>query len=105
MKGIDVSSEADCLNATGVLQNTTLNNTVGNVTRFGKIENVNALGFNFRDTVWVSKTGTLTNIPPSIGVNGFQVGDFVIRVGQISKNQTNPTNKDLLVFVSLIGQL
>lgn len=105
MKSIDVSVEFDSLNVVGILKNQTLNNTIGNVLRLGRIQNVDTLGFNFRDIVYVSKTGGLTNIAPEVGVNGFVPGDFAIRVGHITKNQTNPVNKDFLVAISIIGQL
>jgi len=105
MKSINVSVEFDALNTVGILKAQTLNNTIGNVLRLGRIQNVDALGFNVRDVIYVSKTGGLTSTPPAVGVGGFVTGDFVIRVGHITKNQTNPVNKDFLVAVSIIGQL
>jgi len=105
MKLINVSIEADALSTVGVLKETTLNTLKGKVVRIGKIENVNSLGFALRDAIYVSKTGGLTNTPPTTGVNGFVSGDFVIRLGKIAKNQTNTLQKDFLIEVTIIGQL
>jgi hypothetical protein len=55
--------------------------------------------------MYIDKTGNLTDIKPSIGVNSFIAGDFVISVGVIAKNATNPANKDLVISIDVIGQL
>ena len=102
-KTIDVSVEADALKFIGVTGEPILNASPGPVVNFGKIENIT--GFNFGDVLYVSKIGTLTTTVPDIGVGGFLSGDFVIRVGKVSKNQTNPSLKDLIVQFELVGQL
>jgi hypothetical protein len=105
MKAIDVNNETDCLNSVGVLIEQTLNSEFGSVTRVGKINNVNSLGFAFRDVIYVNKNGDLTNVVPVTGSNGFVAGDFVVRMGKIVKNQTDTLQKDLLVSVEIVGQL
>ena len=57
------------------------------------------------DVLYVSKTGGVTNVKPSIGVDGFTAGDVIIRLGVVSKNRDNPSNKDLIVNVAIIGVL
>lgn len=103
LKLVDVSVEADILNVVGISIASILNNTNGTIVNQGKIENVNL--FNLKDSVWISKTGTLINTAPEVGVNGFQAGDFIVKIGSIIKNQQNPLNKDLLVNIQVIGQL
>lgn len=103
-KLINVAVELDALRAIGITSESVLNATEGLVVGFGRITDVTT-SFVFGDVLYVSKTGTLTTTLPSIGVGGFIAGDFVIKIGKISKNQTNPVNKDLIVQVELIGQL
>jgi hypothetical protein len=98
------SNETQSLNIVGVTEESVLNAEEGSVIGMGRILNV-SLPFALGDFVWVSKTATLTNVTPEIGVGGFDVGDFVIRIGKIVKNQDNPLQKDLIVNISLIGQL
>ena len=104
MKVIDTSLEADSVKATGILKSNTVDQDYGEVVTSGKIENI-ATSLNFGDYVYVSKAGDLTNVFPSIGVNSFISSDYVIRVGVIAKNQANPANKDLLISITLVGQL
>ena len=47
----------------------------------------------------------LTTSIPEIGVAGFLSGDFVVKVGRITKNSDVPANKDFKVEVHIIGQL
>lgn len=101
---IDVSVETSSTTASGIVKASAINNALATVVLNGKIENV-SLSANFGDVVYVSKSGALTSTAPDIGVNGFAAGDFVIKVGQITKNATNPSNKDLLVAWQLMGQL
>lgn len=103
IKPIDVSVESDALRIIGITIQSILNATAGSVMNLGRIENVT--GFNLGDVLYVSKTGGLTTTLPEIGVGGFVASDFVIKIAKISKNQTNPSNKDMIVQIQLIGQL
>lgn len=76
----------------------------GDVIFSGTISNI-TIGASFGDVVYLSKSGTLTTTKPSIGVAGFNIGDWVIRLGVIAKNQDNPTIKDLIVNIQFLGQL
>lgn len=79
------------------------NGNSGDVVTSGKIENINS--FDLGDVIYVSKSGGLTNTKPEIGVDSFVAGDWIISVGVIAKNQSNPSNKDLFVNIQIIGQL
>lgn len=101
---VDVSVEAQALSIVGVASQSIPNNGNGNFSNSGKIENINSLA-DFGDIIYVSKSGTLTNSKPSVGVSGFQSGDFIISVGVIAKNEENPSLKDLVINVNIVGQL
>jgi hypothetical protein len=101
---INVSLEADVFAFIGIAGANISNATRGPVTTNGRVENVTVTG-TFGDAIYVSKTGGLTNVKPDIGVGGFLAGDFVLRVGTIAKNETNPALKDIVLEVRLIGQL
>lgn len=62
-------------------------------------------GVSLGTPVFVSKTGGLTQDYPTIGIDGFVSGDFVIKVGVPTKNQSDATKIDLLVNIHLVGQL
>lgn len=101
---VDVSSEDSARSSFAVVRETTADEQPLEYISSGRIENV-SLAFDYGDTVYVSKIGGLTNIPPSVGVGGFQSLDFIIRVGLIAKNLSNPAQKDLVVDMELEGQL
>jgi hypothetical protein len=101
---INVGIEAETLSIAGVASADIPTATAGNVITSGKIANVSTIAI-FGDVVWVAKSGGLTNLKPSIGIDGFVAGDFVVVVGVIAKNQDNPGNKDLVVNINLVGQL
>ena len=102
--GIDVSTEDEVMSIVGVTRTSIANGTQGPVVLVGLIKNVTITG-NFDDIVYVDKTGALSITKPEIGVGSFVAGDFIIRVGKIVKNKDNPSNKDLLVRISIVGQL
>lgn len=101
---IDVSIEADVDALAGVLNENATSGTDGTIVSSGTIENIST-AFAVGSVVYISKTGILTNVKPSIGLNGFGMNDAVIKVGMIAKNNTNPANKDLLVNLQVIGIL
>ena len=101
---VDVSDELQSMNITGIAAENIANNVAGTITNGGKIENITTSA-DCGDVMYVSKTGTLTQYKPNIAEHGFTVGDWVIRVGVIAKNNTNPLQKDLLVNLEIEGQL
>lgn len=101
---VDVSVEADVDAFIGVLKLASADGTSGQVISSGSIEKIST-PFTVGSAIYISKLGTLTNIKPSIGVNGFGEGDFVVFIGKIAQNADNPADKDLLVLVQVHGQL
>lgn len=101
---VDVSDEEKARTVYGVLSQLSMYGYVACVTSVGRIEDVLITG-NFGDSIYVSKIGTLTNIPPAVGVGGFASGDFSIEVGFLAKNLTNPLQKDLVVRISKAEQI
>lgn len=103
-KAIDVSVEDDALKVLGVASDAIADGAYGYVHTNGKIENV-ITSFAFGDYIYVSKTGGLTNILPSEGVDGFVAGDFIVRVGIITRNRVTPSQKDLVINLMIVGQV
>ena len=103
MAPIDISSDTQSLALLGITTTNVPDSNSGTVISGGKLSNV-SIG-SFGDTLYVSKTGGLTNAKPSEGVAGFASGDWIIRIGVIIKNQDNPANKDLLLQIDIVGQI
>lgn len=101
---VNVSVEAEVLAIIGCMNDVTANNISGGVVSSGSVENIGG-SFNVSESIWLSKSGSLTNIRPEVGVGGFVSGDFVVRVGTIAKNNTFPLQKDLVLELTLVGQL
>lgn len=104
MDYIDVSNEAHAFAVSGVTNTVVPNLSTGPVLTSGRLVNLTT-SFAFGDPVYVSKTGGLTNVKPSLGVDGFVAGDFIIAIGVIGKNADNPANKDLILNIGLVGQI
>lgn len=101
---IDPSVEASALAIAGLTTAAINSGDSGAVMNHGTIYNITT-SFAYRDVVYVSKAGGLTNVKPSVGVGGFVAGDFSIRLGVIKKNVTNPLWKDLLIGINVLGQI
>lgn len=101
---IDPSQEAQVANYLGVLLESTSTGSVGTVALSGLVKNVTT-GFSIGDLVYLSKTGSLTVTVPEIGSGGFVAGDFVVKVGKITKNSTNGSQKDFKVEIEVKGKL
>lgn len=100
---IDVSNES-ALSIVGVTTSDTLDTIFGDVSSSGQLLNVSTVT-NFGDIIYVAKDGTLTNVKPSEGVAGFVVGDFIIRIGVVAKNEINPVFKDIFLNITIVGQI
>ena len=61
--------------------------------------------FSFGDVIYVDKSMALSNVRPSVGVGGFLAGDYIVKIGVVVRNQSNPLVKDLLVGVQVVGKL
>jgi hypothetical protein len=104
MDEIDPSVEAEALSTIGVVKANTADSASGVVVLSGILEDVStaiAVG----SPVFLSKTGGITDVEPDIGSGGFEEGDFVIKIGTIMENSSNPSLKDLHVNIQLVGQL
>lgn len=101
---VDVSSQAVVQAIVGLTAASIPNAANGQVADGGRLENV-SLAFSAGDALYVAKDGTLTNIKPDIGVGGFLSGDFVIFIGVMAVNEFNPSNFDIKLLISVIGEL
>jgi len=104
MNIINPSLESDIDAFAGLTGSLTLNTQTSEVITSGIITDT-GLAFSPGDAVYVSKSGGVTNVKPSIGVSGFIAGDFVIRLGIITQNDANPLLRDLIINTQVIGQL
>lgn len=101
---VNASVEADVINLFGVLLQATANNDLGPVGLLGLIPEV-ITAFSVGDILYLSKTAALTTTVPDIGVIGFAAGDFVVKIGRITKNTSDITKKDFLIEIEIMGQL
>ena len=101
---IDVSVEISVQAIVGLTAESIPNSAIGKIIDNGRLEDIST-PYAIGDAIYVSKTGTLTNVKPEIGVGGFLSGDFVIFIGVIVKNEFNPIQRDLKLMISVIGQL
>lgn len=101
---VDPSSQAKVLSMVGLLNADTTNGQEGQVSDAGRLENV-VIGFSIGSPLWVSKAGFLTATAPAIGSNGFAAGDYVVFVGVVAQNEFNPSDKDIKLMLTVIGQL
>jgi len=101
---IDVSIESEVLALIGVTSSSILPTNIGPVITHGRIENVTISAI-FGDAIYLGKDGFLTNIKPEVGISGFVAGDFVVRIATVARNENNPLQKDLVLEITLVGQL
>ena len=101
---INVSDEVSANAIAGIMKANIANGDSGDVFNSGVLEDISTSA-SVGDIMYVSKSGDLTNIKPSDGVNGFVSGDWVIRVGVIAENNDNPSLKDILINIQIIGAL
>lgn len=101
---INVAIEAQALSVAGCAFEDIPHATSGVIVTNGKVSDITTSA-TFGDLLYIDKTGNLTNVKPSIGVNSFVAGDFVVSIGVVAKNTVNPSLKDLIIMVDIIGQL
>lgn len=100
---VNVSDESTSLSVVGFTAEDIDKGEMGRVIVGGRLTDVDLdLAFG---ALYVAKNGEFTDVKPSVGVNGFDVGDFVVRVGVLVKNEDDPLKKDIVLNVVLIGQL
>ena len=103
-KTVDVSDEGDVNSVVGVLNSEVSDGGSATIVGAGKITDIGNT-FNLRDGLFIAKDGTLTSTKPSIGVDGFVAGDWIVKIGVVTKNQVDPLDRDLIVNTIIIGQL
>lgn len=101
---IDLSIESHATSIVGVASGDIIDGASGGVVTSGRVTDITTTA-GLDDLLWVSKSGTLTNTPPEIGVGGFVAGDFVVMIGVVVKNETDAGKKDLIVHRQIVGQL
>jgi hypothetical protein len=92
----------------GILIADTNNNTKGRVILSGRLEKVGLSttpGLNNGDILYVGKDGSLTNNVPEVGVNNFETGDVIVKVGVICANNDDINYKDFVIRIDIVGQL
>ncbi len=104
MVKVNVSSDSSVAGILGVAAVDTPTTATGSVMDVGRLENITT-SFAIGDPVYIATDGTLINVRPDIGVSGFTAGMYVIFVGVIVKNEFNGANKDLKVYMDVIGTL
>lgn len=103
ISAIDVSLDS-AIAIAGVLAEHVPNGSTGSMVSAGTIKDISS-SFNLGDTLYISKTGTLTSTKPSIGIDGFVEGDYAVRIGVVGKNEDNSLLLDLHLSIDVVGQL
>lgn len=101
---LDLTSKVSVDAFVGCYSIDTPNAASAQVADSGLIENITT-SYSVGAAVWASKTGGLTNSPPTIGTNGFISGDYVLFVGVIVQNEFDNTKKDLKILIQKPGRL
>lgn len=101
---LNVANETTVLAMVGLTAANIPSSASGLVASGGRLEDL-SLAYNIGDAIYVGKNATLTNIVPSVGVNGFVLGDFVIFVGVVVKNEFDISKLDIQLMLSVVGQL
>lgn len=102
---VNVSSQASVDDFVGFYNQATPDSASGLTIDCGLLENITGYGFSVGNPVYVSKTGTLTNVVPAIGVGGFVAGDYLVFCGVIVQNEFNPSQQDLKILIQKAGIL
>lgn len=100
----DVSDESSVGAIVGLAYANLPSAATGGIVNGGRLENLTT-SFALGDPVYVAKGGGLTNNRPSVGVDSFVSGDFVIFLGVVVKNEFNPAQKDIQLMIEIVGQL
>jgi hypothetical protein len=100
----DVTSQTSVQALVGYAQVRMPASSSGPVISNGRLENI-MTSFAVGDAIYIGLGGTLINQKPDVGVAGFVEGDFVVFVGVLVQNQTNPSLTDIQLFTQTIGEL
>ena len=101
---IDPSIEADVDAFGGLTSGSVADGFSTDIINSGIIKDT-GLSYAPGDFLYVSKSGGITNVKPSVGVGGFVAGDWCIRLGVVSENASNPVLRDAIILIQIVGQL
>lgn len=101
---VDVTDDTSVAGIIGVCAQDIPNAASGTVMDAGRLENITT-AFNIGDPIYINTDGSLISIRPDVGIGSFVQGDFAVFVGVIVKNEFNPTQKDLKLYMTVVGQL
>lgn len=103
----DVSNETSVERFLGLTAALIPASASGQVVSGGRAEAIGSAltGFVYGDPVYLGKNGTLIKVRPDFGVSGFVIGDWVIFLGVVVKNEFDATEKDIQLMIEVIGQL
>jgi hypothetical protein len=98
------SDENSVYSLIGIMASTTLYGAEGAVYTSGRLP-CGIFAYTLGDSLWLGQGGVLTNVKPSPGVDGFNTGDFVVQMGTVIQNKSNTAAVDILIRISIVGQL
>ncbi len=101
---VDVTSDQSVAGIVGLMAQSTPTTAYGLVCDSGRLENVTT-SFSVGDAIYINTDGTLTNVRPSVGVGSWAEGMYCVFVGVLVKNQFNPSNTDIKIYMEVVGQL
>lgn len=104
MATVDPSVESQVDSIAGITSSAVSDSTTADIISAGLLEDI-TVSFAVGSAVYLGTDGFLTNVKPAIGSGGFVSGDFVVRMGVITKNVSNPAKKDMLVNIQIVGML
>lgn len=106
MAVVDVSIEAQAMSVVGLTLASVNHGNIGLIVTSGTVYNIGG-SWGYGDVLYINKNGTLTNIKPDIGLGSpaFAIGDFIVRIGVVSRQPGSPTQKNLILQVQVLGQL
>ena len=110
MQAIDITNDT-ALRLFGIATEEILNTGTGEIATHGRVEDVVITAI-LGDILYVKSDGTLigsseftSGDEPTIGEDGYLVGDHVLKVGIVAKNVANGAKKDIIVHIQTMGQL
>ena len=101
---VNVTNRDQVYSIFGILEENVANGDTASVISKGRIRNITT-ALSIGDVVFLDKSSNLTSTTPDIGINGFVEDDFIVRIGIVVQNESNPLNKDLIVDLQVLGRL
>ena len=103
---LDVTNEASVNNMVGYANVRIAASATGPVISTGRLKlYTNSNSYALGTPLYVGLDANPTNIVPSIGVNGFTSGDYIVFMGVLVPNEVNPSEFDISLFTQIVGAL